>query len=134
MDGGLVREVIECDVSPADGAITVPHSIEPIPGKWRYSDERGFFPDAQLLQVDMTAAIQNRLDDYCVARGYDGILSAVSYAGSSHPVFGPQGIAARTWRDACWSMGIEVMGQVEAGTLACPSEDALVAMLPEPGW
>lgn len=137
MESGLIREIVEGDdASVLDGhdGVEIPDDVAPVPGKWRYTPATGFYADPQMLQNDMTAAIQNRLDDYAVSKGYNDILSAVSYAGSTHPVFGPQGIAARDWRDACWSKGLEILSQVEARTIPCPTEDELVAALPAPGW
>lgn len=139
MDSGLIREIIDETIIAAghvDGVvhIAIPEDVFPVPGKWRYDTTRGFYPDQEMLRVEMTSAIQNRLDDYCVGHGYDSILSAVSYAGSTHPVFGPQGVAARDWRDACWAKGIEILSAVEAGTMVCPTEDGLIELLPLPGW
>lgn len=133
MNGDFVREIVVQDDCP-NGGIAIPDGVNPVPGKWHYDATLGFYPDPQLLQIDMTTAIQNHLDDYSSTKGYDGILSAVSYAGSTHPVFGPQGVAARDWRDACWTKGIDLLNQVEAGTLVCPSEDELIALMPAPGW
>jgi hypothetical protein len=78
----------------------------------------------------MTAAIQEHLDATARQRNYDNILSAASYANSLHPRFGPEGIAYRDWRDACWDYGYQVLGEVQAGTRPMPSIPDVIAELP----
>jgi hypothetical protein len=81
-----------------------------------------------------TAAIQSMLDAKAQERHYDGILSACTYATSSVPSFAAEGQACVDWRDAVWSHSYELMGQVQAGTLAQPTVAALLAMLPAMTW
>lgn len=45
----------------------------------------------QALKEQITAQVQLRLDDFAASRGYDGIVSACSYATSQHPKYGPEG-------------------------------------------
>lgn len=74
--------------------------------------------------------VQAWLDAGAQAYGYDGILSAASYATSTHPRFGPQGIAFRDWRDAVWGGCYAILNAVQSGKRAAPDIDALLAELP----
>ena len=78
-----------------------------------------------------SALVQAHLDAAAQARGYDNMLSAVSYAGSGHPTFGPEGAAFRDWRDACWVAMFEVLAGVAAGLAVRPTPEALLRVLPE---
>lgn len=76
------------------------------------------------------SAVQIWLDQAAQTRGYDGILSAVSYATSKHPRFGPEGIAYRDWRDAVWTYCYQALADVQAGKRPLPEVKALLAELP----
>lgn len=93
-------------------------------------------PTAQPLpQVpEYKAAVQALLDAKAREREYDGILSATTYATSTLPRFQAEGQACVAWRDAVWSRCYELMEQVDAGTLAQPTIEELLAMLPAMEW
>ena len=86
------------------------------------------------LENELTADIQNHLDSVARTRGYDGILSLVSYANSTDAVFGPEGIAGRNWRDAVWNSASVILGNVKNGSRAIPTSSALIAELPTISW
>lgn len=91
-------------------------------------------PDAEvakILTARLTDAIQKHLDARAKERNYDGIMSAASYALSSHPRFGPEGQAYLHWRDACWDYGYQVLADVEAGKRQIPDAQTLVSELPQ---
>ncbi len=76
------------------------------------------------------AAVQAVLDSNAQRLGYDGILSAASYAGDQNSTFGSQGAAFKSWRSAVWAKCYAALAQVQAGTMPQPTTQALVAMLP----
>ncbi len=87
--------------------------------------------DVQALTIDRhEEAVQNVLDSAAQARGYEGILSASTYATSKHPRFGPEGIAFRDWRDACWDYCYQALTDVQAGKRQIPEVKELLAELP----
>ena len=63
------------------------------------------------IQAEFTAKIQTRLDDFARTRGYDGILSACTYANSNIPQFSAEGTKAVELRDLTWSTGYELLGK-----------------------
>lgn len=79
-------------------------------------------------------SVQSHLDDTVKTRGYDGILSACTYATSSFEKFRLDGQAAVEWRDAVWSMCYQVLADVQAGIKPMPTEDDLIALLPMIDW
>lgn len=83
---------------------------------------------------DYVTAVQAMLDEKARERRYDNILSACTYATSTQPKFQAEGQACVAWRDAVWSRCYELMEQVDASTLAQPTIDELLGMLPTMEW
>lgn len=80
----------------------------------------------------MTTAVQTHLDAQAQARGYDNLLSAISYADEpAVPRFQADGQAFRAWRSLVWAQCHELLAQVQDGTLAVPTEAELLALLPQ---
>lgn len=85
------------------------------------------------IQRDMTDAVQAYLDVTARSRGYDGILSACSYAAVDNP-FQAEGIACLHWRSAVWAACYAILAEVEAGTRPVPTLAELLAELPQMEW
>lgn len=83
---------------------------------------------------EFTDAIQLHLDTEAQTRGYDGILSACSYAAGNHPKYSAEGQACLEWREAVWDKGYEIMADVQAGTRPLPTEQEVLAELPVMVW
>ena len=84
--------------------------------------------------AEFTARVQARLDTFAKTRGYDGILSACSYATSTNPRFAAEGQYCVEARDATWAKCYEVLAAVEAGSRPMPTLDELLAELPVLTW
>lgn len=106
-----------------------------------YAEE--FLPDAhpdldppfEDVRAQFVAAVQAHLDATARTRNYDGILSACSYATSTHLPFSTEGQAAVDWRDAVWLYCYAELAKVEAGTRTIPaSPEAFIAELPSVIW
>jgi hypothetical protein len=91
-------------------------------------------PTPEQMQASMTALMQGYLDDTARQRGYDGILSLCSYAGSANPQFSAEAVAGIAFRDAVWAYGYQVLADVQAGRRLIPSADELLAELPVIEW
>ena len=85
--------------------------------------------------VSLIDAVQVLLDSTARARGYDNILSAVSYADENAvTVFQNEGKSLRVWRSKVWAKCYALFDQVKAGTLPTPTAEQLISMLPTVEW
>lgn len=89
---------------------------------------------AEQIVFNLTNVVQAFLDATARTRNYDGILSLCSYAASTHPKFGPDGLAGVAWRDAVWASCYSILADVQAGHRAVPTADELLAELPAMVW
>jgi hypothetical protein len=103
-------------------------SVRRIDGVVRYVHELADPPPPTL--ADYSAAVQALLDGAAQARDYAGIVSAVSYAGSSNAGWAAEGAAFAAWRDAVWLKVYAVLAEVQAGARQPPGIEGLLAELP----
>ena len=87
------------------------------------------------VKSNITAQTQQRLDAFAQTRGYDGILSAASYAASSNPTRRVEGQYAVDCRDATWDKLYEILAAVVAQTRPIPQSFAEIeSELPALAW
>lgn len=144
--GGFYDEAIHGENIPADAVeITAEEHAALIDGqssgKIITADENGVPvlsdpppPTTEQVIASYTAAVQKHLDDTAKQRGYDGILSACTYATSTNEKFQAEGQAAVVWRDAVWSTCYATLAAVESGAAVMPTIDELMAVLPAIIW
>ena len=90
---------------------------------------------AEQIQQAITTATQQRLDDFVRTRGYDGIMSACTYATSTNVKFAAEGQYCVEARDATWATLYQMLDAVLAGTRPMPSGYAAIeAELPALVW
>lgn len=82
------------------------------------------------LQARYTQLAQDALDAFARTRGYDGIMSACSYAGSTDAQFAAEAAYCMALRDRTWRAGYGILDAVKAGGMSLPSEAEFLAMLP----
>ena len=88
-------------------------------------------PTAEQTQAQMAAAVQAYMDASARTRGYDSLLSAVSYADEAAvATFQAEGKAFRAWRSGVWATCYSVLAEVQAGKRAVPSAEQLIGLLP----
>jgi hypothetical protein len=78
--------------------------------------------------------VQDRLDTFCRTRGYDGILSACTYASSTVPKFKAEGTYAVQARDSHWNACYLILAEVQAGAREVPTLEEVLAELPALVW
>lgn len=83
------------------------------------------------IQKQLTDAVQRVLDNKARELNYDSCLSVCSYINTKIAKFDSEGEAFRVWRSAVWAKGYEILELVKSGKMAIPSEEELIAMLPE---
>lgn len=84
-----------------------------------------------LLEPQLIAAVQQVLDSVAQSKGYNDIISACSYAAQvvGQP-FQAEGAAFLTWRSTVWSTSYAMLAQVSAGTIAMPTVEQALALIP----
>ena len=88
--------------------------------------------DEQIIQVmrsKMMNAVQGKLESAAQAKGYDGIISACSYAGYENP-FQAEAIAFGKWRADVWTYCYGQLDKVLTGKRPMPTEEQIVSELP----
>lgn len=83
------------------------------------------------IQNKLTNAVQRFLDKKAQELNYDNCLSVCSYIDTGVQKFDDESRAFRKWRSAVWAKGYEILDLVKMGEMAIPSEEELIAMLPE---
>lgn len=90
--------------------------------------------DGSRILAQHTAAVQSHLDTFARARGYDGILSACTYATSTVPKFAAEGLYAVTARDSVWAKYYQILAEVQAELRPIPTLNELISELPTLDW
>ena len=83
-----------------------------------------YAPDPEEIQQSITTATQQRLDDFAQTRGYDGIMSACTYATSTNAKFSAEGRYCVEARDATWVALYQILDDVLAGIRPMPTSYA----------
>ena len=89
-------------------------------------------PEWIIEQVEIR--VQARLDAFAATRGYDGILSACTYATSDIPKFAAEAQTCVNLRDATWAACYQIMADVQAGRRALPTVEQAMSELPQLEW
>ena len=107
-------------VSPVTPVIgdTVQFSISPTPNQ------------LEVVKKRKSKVIQDWLDTKARERGYDSILSAVSYSTDTLGPFYAESLVYSRWRSDCWAAGYQILANVEVGLIPLPSDAELILMLP----
>lgn len=85
---------------------------------------------ADRIKRRKSKVIQDWLDSKAHERGYDSILSAVSYSTDSIGPFYAESLVYSRWRSDCWATGYQILADVENGLIPLPSDAELILMLP----
>jgi hypothetical protein len=86
------------------------------------------------LKVSIVSNVQSNLDAFAKEKGYDGILSACTYANSSNELFKAEGLKAVELRDTSWGTLYAILADVEAGNRVVSSFADIAADLPVLTW
>lgn len=89
-------------------------------------------PSKAELEGKKVALVQRHMDATAQALRYDSIANAITYADEpAVPKFQQEGRALRAWRSLVWERCYAILAEVEAGTRPVPSDDELIAALPQ---
>jgi hypothetical protein len=79
----------------------------------------------------LESALDAHLDAVANSYRYESIRTMVTYALSTNPQFAAEGNAGLQFRDAVYSIGIEIIAEVQAGNREIPTESELIALMPK---
>lgn len=83
-------------------------------------------------QKGLTGAVQAHMDSVAQAKGYDNLLSAVTYAEEpAVPQFQVEGVVFRAWRSAVWEYCYVQLTAVLKGEREVPTAEQLITELPQ---
>lgn len=91
-------------------------------------------PTMEELISAFTGIVQMRLDTFAQNKGYDSMLSAVSYANSTVPKFATEGQYCLQARDATWAACLQILQDVQDGNRLMPTEEQALSELPVLQW
>ena len=92
-----------------------------------------FFRNSDVRKV-LTDVMQDYMDTVAQERGYDTILSLISYENSSVDKYAAEAAAGKALRDAVWPYCYEIEAAVLAGTSRIPTKEELLANAPRIVW
>lgn len=101
--------------------------------------ENGIYYSVRVVSLPLAAVVdaltnmvQARLDAFAQTKGYDSILSAITYANSSNAQFAHDGKTALDARDSMWAACYAMINDMQSGTI--PTPEQFTAKLPVIGW
>ena len=83
-----------------------------------------YIPTAKEIRKSYSDKLGSVMDAKAQEYGYDGILTAVTYADSTIDKFAQEGKAFKEWRDSVYATGYAYLAEVESGTKTIPATDA----------
>ena len=84
--------------------------------------------------ADYSAAIDAAVEAVARGRGYNGAAHMASYVASTVPKWAAEAEAFVAWRDAVWVWALGELERVQAGEIAAPTIDDLIAAMPAIQW
>lgn len=83
----------------------------------------------------ITASVQNHIEQTAQARGYDSALALVSYVPSTVTSWRAEAETFVPWRDQVWTTTYTKLAQIESGQIPPPaSVDEFITWLPQITW
>jgi len=127
------NRVIGCaaDDTIIEGAIPAPEGFDDTqPFNYIY-DGKNFILDISPILIEKT---QSNLDAFAQQKGYDNILSVVSYINSSNTTYKNDANTAIHLRDETWTTLNEIINQIKANTIQVTSYSQIANSLPSLVW
>lgn len=75
-------------------------------------------------------ALDAYIDSQAYAYRYESIRTMVTYENDPNPKFNAEGKGAKAFRSACYTLSIQIVGEVPQGLRPIPTEEELIALMP----
>ena len=79
----------------------------------------------------LESAIDRYLDQQALSFRYESIRTMVTYENDPNPKFNAEGVGAKAFRSAVYTLGVSLIGEVQSGMREVPTEEELLAIMPK---
>ena len=128
------NNIVACDSDDS------PHFPDAIPAPEGFIEDLAFSYtyDGTKFNLDITPTLiketQTNLDTFAQRKGYDNIISVVSYINSSNTIYRSDANTAIYLRDETWSALNTIIDQIKANTIQVTSYSQIANSLPALVW
>jgi division protein CdvB (Snf7/Vps24/ESCRT-III family) len=95
---------------------------------------KGEFTSIEERQKELTDSVQKYLDSFVQSRGYDNVLSTITYITSTVPQFKLEAQYVLEARDKVWLKANELLDDVMKGRRSIPTIEEVLTELPVLEW
>lgn len=86
-------------------------------------------PEQNIARLE--AVIDNYLDNQAKEFRYESIRTMVTYENDPNPKFHAEGLGAKQFRSAIYTLGVSLIDEVQSGLREVPTEEELLALMPK---
>lgn len=79
----------------------------------------------------LEGAIDRYLDAQAQSFRYESIRTMVTYENDPNPKFNAEGVGAKAFRSAVYTLGVSLISEVQSGLREVPTEAELLALMPK---
>ena len=79
----------------------------------------------------LEGAIDRYLDEQAQSFRYESIRTMVTYENDPNPKFNAEGVGAKAFRSAVYTLGVSLIDEVQSGLREVPTEEELLALMPK---
>lgn len=79
----------------------------------------------------LESEIDQYLDEQAKLFRYQSIRTMVTYENDPNPKFNAEGVGAKQFRSAVYTLGVNLIGEVQSGLRKVPTEEELLALMPK---
>ena len=86
---------------------------------------------AEQIIARLESAIDSYLDNEAKSFRYESIRTMVTYENDPNPKFNAEGVGAKVFRSAVYTLGVSLIGEVQSGLREVPTEEELLTLMPK---
>lgn len=130
-----INSTIPADAIEVDDALFF-KTINENDGVWSLvDDEIVKLPPPPETPEQIIARLEGAIDRYLDAQAqsfrYESIRTMVTYENDTNPKFNAEGVGAKAFRSAVYTLGVSLIGEVQSGMREVPTEAELLALMPK---
>lgn len=86
-------------------------------------------PEQTIARLE--AYLDTYIDQQAQSYRYESIRTMVTYENDPNPKFNAEGVGAKAFRSAVYTLGVSLIGEVQSGLREVPTEAELLALMPK---